>query len=156
MIELRFPCTCDALPVATSVPCKHDTYYRNLGPRVALGPVRSEGVKEFVTTRTFMASAMSSFSVAGPKPTIRIMGGADYRFRVQRFPLPKEGFALWHHKNADRMGTKGWSGSYWARCKGVVDYEIRAVTGEELVTHPVPDQSWLGLRAVADPGSQRD
>jgi hypothetical protein len=35
-----------------------------------------------------------------------------------------EGFALWRQRNADWMGTKGWSGLYSARLNVAGDYEI--------------------------------
>ena len=41
---------------------------------------------------------------------------------------PEEGFELYRYKNAEEMGTRGWSGLYWARKNEAGDYEIRAVT----------------------------
>jgi hypothetical protein len=50
---------------------------------------------------------------------------------------PEEGFELWRHKNADKMGTKSWSGLYWARQTSGGDYEIRTLTREgEAYSYP--------------------
>ena len=43
---------------------------------------------------------------------------------------PGEGFELWRHRNAGRLGTEGWSGPYWARRAQSGGYEIRAVLRE--------------------------
>lgn len=40
---------------------------------------------------------------------------------------PGEGFELYRHRNAGRMGTRGWHGYYWARPTGEGEYEIRTL-----------------------------
>jgi hypothetical protein len=50
---------------------------------------------------------------------------------------PEGGYELWRHKNADKMGTKGWSGLYWARPTSDGDYEIRTLTRQgEAYSYP--------------------
>ena len=55
---------------------------------------------------------------------------ADNPYEGLNLLPPEEGFELWRHKNADKMGTRGWSGLYWARKKEAGDYEIRSVARE--------------------------
>jgi hypothetical protein len=40
---------------------------------------------------------------------------------------PGEGYALYRHRNAEAMETRGWHGYYWARRTDTGDYEIRSV-----------------------------
>jgi hypothetical protein len=50
---------------------------------------------------------------------------------------PGEGFELWRHRNAGRLGTVGWSGLYWARRDESGGYEIRSVLREgEAYSYP--------------------
>jgi hypothetical protein len=49
---------------------------------------------------------------------------------------PGEGFELYRHKNARRVGS-GWPGLYWARRVESGGYEIRAVVGDgEAYSYP--------------------
>jgi len=50
---------------------------------------------------------------------------------------PGEGFELWRHRNAGRLGTVDWSGLYWARRVEEGGYEIRSVLREgEAYSYP--------------------
>lgn len=44
---------------------------------------------------------------------------------------PEPGYELYRHKDAGRMGTKGWNGLFWARRNDAGDYEIRSVPRSE-------------------------
>ena len=55
---------------------------------------------------------------------------ADNPYEGLNLAPPEEGFELWRHRNADKMGTEGWLGLYWARPKAGGDYEIRTLTRE--------------------------
>ena len=50
---------------------------------------------------------------------------------------PGEGFELYRHKDAEKIGTRGWHGYYWARRIEAGDYEIRSVPSS-LGEHSVP------------------
>ena len=56
--------------------------------------------------------------------------GDRFEFEGPNLSPPGEGFGLWRHGNAGRLGTEGWPGLYWARQTEGGDYEIRAVVGE--------------------------
>ncbi len=56
--------------------------------------------------------------------------GGDYRLEGLNLAPPAEGFGLWRHRNADRIGTEGWPGLHWARQTESGNYEIWAVAGE--------------------------
>ena len=61
----------------------------------------------------------------------------DNAYEGLNFTPPGEGFELWRHKNSDRLGTKGWSGLYWARRDESGGYEIRTLTREgEAYSYP--------------------
>ena len=68
---------------------------------------------------------------------------------------PGEGFELWRHRNADKMGTKGWSGHYWARKTAGGDYEIHTVAHEgEAYSYPTgvfPSEAFERLYESVDP-----
>ena len=55
---------------------------------------------------------------------------ADNPYEGLNLAPPDEGFELWRHRNAGRLGTEGWSGLYWARKTAGGDYEIRTVMRE--------------------------
>ena len=55
---------------------------------------------------------------------------ADDPYEGLNLEPPDEGFELWRHRNAEKMGTRGWSGLYWPRKTAGGDYEIRALTRE--------------------------
>jgi hypothetical protein len=62
---------------------------------------------------------------------------ADDPYEGPNLEPPERGYGLWRHKNADKMGTKGWSGLYWARKTAGGDYEIRTLTREgEAYSYP--------------------
>ena len=55
---------------------------------------------------------------------------ADNPYEGLNLEPPEGGYGLSRHKNADKMGTKGWSGLYWARPTSGGDYEIRTLSRE--------------------------
>jgi hypothetical protein len=62
---------------------------------------------------------------------------ADDSYEGLNLEPPEEGFELWRHRNADKMGTEGWSGLYWARPTSDGDYEIRTLTRQgEAFSYP--------------------
>ena len=62
---------------------------------------------------------------------------ADDPYEGFNLEPPDEGFELWRHRNAGRLGTEGWSGLYWARKAESGDYEIRTVMREgEAYSYP--------------------
>ena len=62
---------------------------------------------------------------------------ADDPYEGLNLEPPEGGFELWRHRNADKMGTKGWSGLYWARRAENGGYEIRSVLREgEAYSYP--------------------
>jgi hypothetical protein len=72
---------------------------------------------------------------------------------------PGEGFELWRHRNADKMGTEGWSGLYWARPTSGGDYEIRTLAREgEALSYPggvFPKEAFERLYERVDPGETK-
>jgi hypothetical protein len=72
---------------------------------------------------------------------------------------PEGGFELWRHRNADKMGTKGWSGLYWARKTAGGDYEIRTPTREgEAFSYPggvFPKEAFERLYERVNPGETK-
>lgn len=62
---------------------------------------------------------------------------ADDPYEGLNLESPEESYELWRHRNAEKMGTKGWSGLYWARKTASGDYEIRTPTREgEAFSYP--------------------
>jgi hypothetical protein len=62
---------------------------------------------------------------------------ADNPYEGLNLTAPEEHFELWRHRNAEKMGTKGWSGLYWAKKTAGGDYEIRTPTREgEAYSYP--------------------
>ena len=62
---------------------------------------------------------------------------ADDPYEGPNLEPPEGGFELWRHRNADRMGTEGCSGLYWARPTSDGDYEIRTLAREgEAYSYP--------------------
>lgn len=62
---------------------------------------------------------------------------ADDPYEGLNLEPPEGGYELWRHRNADKMGTKGWSGLYWARKAEGGDYEIRTIAREgEAFSYP--------------------
>jgi hypothetical protein len=72
---------------------------------------------------------------------------------------PEGGYELWRHRNADKMGTEGWSGLYWARKIHDGDYEIRTLTREgEAYSYPggvFPKEAFERLYERVDPGDRK-
>jgi hypothetical protein len=83
---------------------------------------------------------------------------ADNPYEGLVLAAPEEGFELWRHRNAHRMGTKGWSGLYWARETAGGDYEIRTVARKgEAYSYPgglFPREAFERLYERVDPGSR--
>ena len=69
---------------------------------------------------------------------------------------PGEGFQLWRHRNAGRLGTEDWSGLYWARRDEEGGYEIRSVLREgEAYSYPggvFPAATFQRFYERVDPG----
>ena len=62
---------------------------------------------------------------------------ADNPYEGINLTPPGEGFELWRHRNAGRLGTVDWSGLYWARRDESGGYEIRSVLKEgEAYSYP--------------------
>ena len=84
---------------------------------------------------------------------------ADDPYEGLNLERPEGGFELWRHKNADKMGTKGWSGLYWARKTADGDYEIRTLTREgEAFSYPggvFPKEAFERLYERVDPGDRK-
>ena len=80
---------------------------------------------------------------------------ADNPYEGLNLEPPEGGFELWRHRNADGMGTEGWSGLYWARPTSGGDYEIRTLTREgESYSYPAgvfPREAFERLYERADP-----
>ena len=70
---------------------------------------------------------------------------------------PEEGFELYRHKNAEGLGTRGWTGLYWARrAKGGGGFEIRGVLRKgEAYSYPggvFPGEAFERFYERVDPG----
>ena len=62
---------------------------------------------------------------------------ADNPYEGLNLTPPDEGFELYRHKNTEDLGTRGWTGLYWARKAEGGGYEIRAVLREgEAYSYP--------------------
>jgi hypothetical protein len=72
---------------------------------------------------------------------------------------PERSYELWRHRNADNMGTSGWSGLYWARPTSGGDYEIRTLAREgEAYFYPggiFPKEAFERLYERVDPGDRK-
>jgi hypothetical protein len=84
---------------------------------------------------------------------------ADNPYEGLNLEPPEEGFELWRHRNADKMGTEGWSGFYWARPTSGGDYEIRTLAREgEAYSYPggiFPKEAFERLYERMDPGDRK-
>ena len=84
---------------------------------------------------------------------------ADNPYEGLNLEPPEGGFELWRHKNADKMGTKGWSGLYWARKTQEGDYEIRTLAREgEAFSYPgglFPKEAFERLYERVDPSDTK-
>jgi hypothetical protein len=84
---------------------------------------------------------------------------ADNPYESLNLEPPEGGFELWRHKNADKMGTKGWSGLYWARKTVGGGYEIRTPTREgEAYSYPggvFPKEAFERLYERVEPGDRK-
>ena len=80
---------------------------------------------------------------------------ADDHYEGLNLEPPEGGFELWRHRNADKMGTKGWSGLCWARLTSGGDYEIRTVARQgEAFSYPegvFPKAAFERLYESVDP-----
>ena len=83
---------------------------------------------------------------------------ADNPYESLVLTAPEEDFELWRHRNADNMGTEGWSGLYWARKTAGGDYEIRTVARKgEAYSYPgglFPREAFERLYERVDSGSR--
>ena len=62
---------------------------------------------------------------------------ADNPYEGLNLEPPDGGFDLWRHRNAETMGSEGWSGLYLATRAEGGDYEIRTVRHEgEAYSYP--------------------
>jgi hypothetical protein len=84
---------------------------------------------------------------------------ADDPYEGLNLEPPEGGFELWRHKNADKMGTSGWSGLYWARPISGGDYEIRTLAREgEAFSNPggiFPKEAFERFYERVDPGDRK-
>ena len=80
---------------------------------------------------------------------------ADDPYEGLNLEPPEGGYELWRHRNAEKMGTKGWSALYWARLTSGGDYEIRTLAREgEAYSYPggvFPRAAFERLYERADP-----
>ena len=84
---------------------------------------------------------------------------ADNPYEGLNFEPPEGDYELWRHKNADRMGTSGWSGLYWARPTSGGNYEIRTLTREgEAFSYPggvFPGEAFERIYERVNPGETK-
>jgi hypothetical protein len=84
---------------------------------------------------------------------------ADNPYEGLNLEPPEGGYELWRHNDAHKMGTKGWSGLYWARKTAGGDYEIRTLTRQgEAVSYPggiFPREAFERLYERVDPSDTK-
>ena len=84
---------------------------------------------------------------------------ADNPYEGLNLEPPEGAYELWRHKNAEKMGTRDWSGLYWARPTSGGAYEIRILSREgEAYSYPggvFPGAAFERLYERVDPSDTK-